>query len=45
VVHFAGIFAGIAKPNAPRRIAIPNDAIEQMARKNDGAVGANPQQI
>jgi hypothetical protein len=28
-----------------RRIfAIPNDAIEQMARKNDGA-GANPKQI
>jgi len=25
--------------------AIPNDGIEQMARKNGGAVGANPQQI
>jgi hypothetical protein len=30
---------------AAANFAIPNDGIEQMARKNDGAVGANPQQI
>ncbi|WGS19912.1 MULTISPECIES: hypothetical protein [unclassified Bradyrhizobium] len=29
---------------AAANFAIPNDGIEQMARKNDGA-GANPKQI
>jgi hypothetical protein len=42
--RFVGIFVGIGEQTFTATLAIPNEGIEQMARKDDGA-GANPKQI
>jgi hypothetical protein len=44
-VRFVGIFAGISgEQTFAATFAIPNEGIEQIARKNDGACG-NPKLI
>jgi hypothetical protein len=40
-VRFVGIFVGIGDQTFTANFAIPNEGIEQIARKNDGA-SANP---
>jgi hypothetical protein len=43
-IRFVDIFVGIGRTNVHGDFRIPNEGIEQMARKNDGAC-ANPKQI